>query len=59
MFPRKQPPGEGDDFPVVEVNYPDCESFCAKLTALGHKSGDLPAGWEYRKLVELQSVPGR
>src|ERR1700733_14136418 len=27
-FPRKQPPGEGDDFPVVDVNYADCEVFC-------------------------------
>src|SRR5262245_58450965 len=31
-FPRKQPAGQGDDFPVVEVSYAEAEGFCRKLT---------------------------
>lgn len=53
-FPRKQPPGEGADFPVVEVNYAECEAFCKKLTALAHTSGDLPKDWEFRLPTEAQ-----
>src|SRR5262249_40056073 len=36
---------EGDDFPVGNVNYPEAEAFCRKLTELARKSGDLPDGW--------------
>jgi formylglycine-generating enzyme required for sulfatase activity len=53
-FPGKQPPDEGDDFPVVEVNYAEVEGFCRKLTEQARKSGDLPAGWEFRLPTEAQ-----
>jgi formylglycine-generating enzyme required for sulfatase activity len=53
-FPDKQPAGEGDDFPVVSVNYAEAEQFCQKLTALAHKSGELPPNWEFRLPTEAQ-----
>src|ERR1700737_4317725 len=40
--------GEGADFPVYNVNYAETEGFCSELTELGRRSGDLPAGWEFR-----------
>ena len=48
------PGGEGDDLPVYNVNYAEAEAFCRKLTELGRKSGDLPAGWEFRLPTEAQ-----
>jgi formylglycine-generating enzyme required for sulfatase activity len=53
-FPGQQPAGEGNEFPLVEVNYPEAETFCRKLTEQGHKSGDLPPGWEFRLPTEAQ-----
>jgi formylglycine-generating enzyme required for sulfatase activity len=53
-FPAPQPAGEGDDFPVVEVNFADAEEFCARLTEQAHKSGDLPEGWVFRLPTEAQ-----
>jgi formylglycine-generating enzyme required for sulfatase activity len=53
-FPRKQPEGEGDDYPVVEVNYGEAEAFCHKLTEIARKSSDLPEGWEFRLPTEAQ-----
>jgi formylglycine-generating enzyme required for sulfatase activity len=46
--------GEGDDFPVYNVNYPEAETFCLKLTERGHESGDLPPGWQFRLPTEAQ-----
>jgi formylglycine-generating enzyme required for sulfatase activity len=46
--------GEGDDFPVYNVNYPEAESFCRKLTERGSQSGGLPADWEFRLPTEAQ-----
>lgn len=46
--------GEGDDLPVYNVNYAEAEAFCSKLTELGHQSGNLPAGWEFRLPTEAQ-----
>jgi len=46
--------GEGDDLPVYNVNYPEAEAFCLKLTELGRQSGDLPTGWEFRLPTEAQ-----
>src|SRR5204863_5225828 len=46
--------GTGDDFPVYEVNYAQAESFCKKLTELAHKSGELPAEWEFHLPTEAQ-----
>ena len=40
--------GDGDDFPVYNVNYPEAEAFCRKLTELSRESGDLPKDWEFR-----------
>jgi len=45
---------EGDDYPVGNVNFAEAEAFCAKLTELGSKSGDLPEGWEFRLPTEAQ-----
>lgn len=45
---------EGDDFPVGNVNFAEAEAFCAKLTALGRQSGDLPKDWEFRLPTEPQ-----
>jgi sulfatase modifying factor 1 len=53
-FPRKQPAGEGDDFPVVEVNHAEAEAFCKKLTEQARKAGGLPDGWEFRLPTEAQ-----
>jgi formylglycine-generating enzyme required for sulfatase activity len=44
----------GADFPVYNVNYPEAESFCRKLTERGRRSGGLPAGWEFRLPTEAQ-----
>ena len=44
----------GDDFPVGNVNFPEAEAFCLKLTELGRQSGDLPTGWEFRLPTEAQ-----
>jgi sulfatase modifying factor 1 len=46
--------GDGDDFPVGNVNYPETEAFCRTLTELGHRAGDLPAAWEFRLPTEAQ-----
>jgi formylglycine-generating enzyme len=45
---------EGDDYPVGNVNFAEVEAFCAKLTELGRKSGDLPKDWEFRLPTEAQ-----
>jgi formylglycine-generating enzyme required for sulfatase activity len=46
--------GEGDGFPVYNVNYPEAVLFCRKLTELGRQSEKLPAGWEFRLPSEAQ-----
>jgi formylglycine-generating enzyme len=53
-FPGKQPTGEGDDFPVVEVDYAEAEGFCRTLTEQARKAGDLPNDWEFRLPTEAQ-----
>jgi formylglycine-generating enzyme required for sulfatase activity len=53
-FPHQQPPGEGDEFPVVEVNYGEAEAFCHKLTERARQSGNLPDGWAFRLPTEAQ-----
>ncbi len=45
---------DGDDFPVYNVNYPEAEAFCRRLTEMGHESGDLPISWEIRLPTEAQ-----
>ena len=44
----------GDDLPVGNVNFPETEDFCRRLTARGRKSGQLPNGWEFRLPTEAQ-----
>ena len=46
--------GQRDNLPVYNVNYAEAEGFCSKLTELGHRSGDLPADWEFRVATEAQ-----
>jgi formylglycine-generating enzyme required for sulfatase activity len=46
--------GDGDDFPVYNVNYAEAEAFCLKLTELGRQAGDLPTSWEFRLPTEAQ-----
>ncbi len=46
--------GQGDDFPVYNVNYPEAEAFCRQLTELARRGGDLPDGWEFRLPSEAQ-----
>jgi formylglycine-generating enzyme required for sulfatase activity len=48
------PAGEGDDYPVVEVNFAEAERFCKKLTELARQSGELPVSWEFRLPTEAQ-----
>jgi formylglycine-generating enzyme required for sulfatase activity len=53
-FPGKQPANEGDNFPVVEINFEEAEEFCRKLTEIGRASGELPKEWEFRIPTEAQ-----
>jgi formylglycine-generating enzyme required for sulfatase activity len=46
--------GDGDNFPVGNVNYPEAEAFCRKLTELGRQSGDLPNDSKFRLPTEAQ-----
>src|SRR5204862_1770840 len=41
-FPVKQPAGQGDDFPVVWLNYAEAEGFCRTLTEQARQAGQLP-----------------
>jgi sulfatase modifying factor 1 len=53
-FPAKQPAGDGDDFPVVEINYAEAEDFCVKLTEQAQQAGQLPKAWRIRLPTEAQ-----
>jgi formylglycine-generating enzyme len=53
-FPGMQPSGEGGDFPLVEVNFTEAETFCRTLTERAHASGSLPKNWEFRLPTEAQ-----
>ena len=44
----------GDDFPVGNVNFPEVESYCRRLTELARKSGSMPKNWEFRLPTEAQ-----
>ncbi len=46
--------GAGDNFPLYNVNFPEAESFCDRLTALARAAGDLPAAWAIRLPTEAQ-----
>ena len=45
--------GDGDNFPVYNVNYAEAEAFCRKLTQQAHQSR-LPVDWEFRLPTEAQ-----
>src|SRR5205814_6127764 len=53
-FPGNQPAREEDDFPLVEVNYPEAEGFCRRLSEKCHASGELAQEWEFRLPTEAQ-----
>lgn len=53
-FPGKQPVGEGNDFPVVEVHYAEAQEFCRRLTDQARNRRQLPEGWEFRLPTEAQ-----
>jgi formylglycine-generating enzyme len=53
-FPGKLTAGEGDDFPVYDVNFAEAEAFCRKLTEQAHAAGTLPEAWEFRLPTEAQ-----
>jgi formylglycine-generating enzyme len=44
----------GDDLPVGNVNFPEAEAFCQRLTERGRQAGDLPNDWEFRLPTEAQ-----
>ena len=46
--------GEGDDFPVYNVNYAEALGFCSNLTARAIASGQLPRDWGFRLPTEAQ-----
>ncbi len=46
--------GEGDDRPVHSVDFSEAETFCRMLTEQARKSGELPAGWEFRLPTEAR-----
>ena len=46
--------GDGDEFPVYNVNYAEAIDFCRKLTEKGRASGELPSRWEFRLPTEAQ-----
>jgi len=46
--------GEGDDFALHSVNYPEAETFCRKLTERARAAGELPDGWEFRLPTEAE-----
>jgi formylglycine-generating enzyme required for sulfatase activity len=45
---------EGDDYPVGNLNFAEAEAFCRSLTAMAHKSRELPEAWEFRLPTEAQ-----
>jgi len=44
----------GDDLPVGNVNFAEAEGYCAKLTEVARRSGELPPDWEFRLPTEAQ-----
>ena len=44
----------GDDLPVGNVNWPESEDFCRRLTERLRSTRELPADWEFRLPTEAQ-----
>lgn len=53
-FPGARDAGAGDAFPVYSVNFTEAETFCARVTRLARKAGELPGDWEVRLPTEAQ-----
>jgi len=53
-FPGELTAGEGDDFPVSNVNFAEVETFCRRLTEHVRRVGILPEAWEFRLPTEAQ-----
>jgi formylglycine-generating enzyme required for sulfatase activity len=53
-FPGKLTAGEGDDFPVYNIDFAEAEGFCRKLTEQTRAAGDRPTGWEFRLPTEAR-----
>jgi formylglycine-generating enzyme required for sulfatase activity len=53
-IPGKLDAGEGNRFPMYDVNYSQVEDFCRKLTTQAKKTSELKAGWEFRLPTEAQ-----
>jgi len=45
---------EGDAYPVIGVSWQEVMMFCEKLTQVEHRTGRLPAGWQYTLPTEAQ-----
>jgi sulfatase modifying factor 1 len=46
--------GDGNEFPVYNVNFAEAEAFCRKLTEQTQAAGDMPHDWEFRLPTEAQ-----
>lgn len=53
-LPAELDKGEGETFPIYNVNFADAEAFCRKLTNLARAAGDLPQSREFRLPTEAQ-----
>lgn len=53
-LPGEVSAGAGDDFPLYNVNFPEAEEFCDRLTAMARTASDLPASWAIRLPTEAQ-----
>jgi formylglycine-generating enzyme required for sulfatase activity len=56
-FPDRLPSpefGEGDNVSVYWINFTEAEAYCAELSRRAHRSGALPAGWEFTLPTEAQ-----
>jgi formylglycine-generating enzyme required for sulfatase activity len=53
-FPGRLTAGEGEDFPVYDIDFAEAESFCRRLTEMARATGELPEGWEFRLPTEAQ-----
>jgi formylglycine-generating enzyme required for sulfatase activity len=52
--PGKLDAGEGNRFPIYDVNFAQVEGFCRKLTEQARKTNELKTGWEFRLPTEAQ-----
>jgi formylglycine-generating enzyme len=53
-FPGQFTAGEGDDFPVYDINFAEADEFCRKVTDKACGAGEMPRGWVFRLPTEAQ-----